>query len=131
LPYLSHYYSIYIKTGLIESDDIGNLPEREKRDLFATPFYILSNYKSEPKYIESISPYFLATLLLDYIDAPIKGYWKFIYEYSKVVSVYNPRTKISIDGEIGKKYMSDEVFEFAQKHNLLTYDRIHGKRYSN
>lgn len=92
-----------------------------------TPFLVYGNFDLESGETlklgkeNKISSFSLMNGALELANSPKTPMMEFLTDYGKVLPYYNNRLKIKTDGK---------QTEFVNAHRLLTYDILHGDKYS-
>lgn len=124
LPNLGKNKGAFVESGFIKD---AEMTDGDWVKLMRTPFLIYGNFDLEKsKLIDTkkenhISSYNLLNGASELIGTPETPFMQFLTEYGTAVPYYNNRLKLETD---------DAQNDFIRKHELLTYDVLHGAMYS-
>ena len=126
-PSLGANYAAYAQSGLVA--DTSYLTPEERRIIQSTPYMIYSNYDIPDNDIAMVKPgkgndiasYNVLNALATLIGSPQTPYMQFLRDYYDTVNYYNIRLNLTV---------TPEMTHYIENHQLLTYDRISGGKYS-
>ncbi len=124
LPTLGANHALYKECGFIDSSD--DYDEEELLKLFSTPFVIYSNRELKDGLVKSgtdneISDYNLLNSIAISTGFTQTSYMRLLSDFYDEIPYYNSRLEIE---------KTDQIEKFANAMELITYDRIVGKRWS-
>jgi len=124
LPSLGANKGAYTESGFIEKAEMA---DGDWEKLMRTPFLIYGNFPLKDSEVlkadkeNHISSYSLLNCASELIGAPKTPFMQFLSDYTKAIPYFNNRLKLKTDARQDK---------FINKHKLLTYDILNGKKYS-
>lgn len=124
LPNLGTNKLAYVESGFIGKTEMS---DSDWDKLMKTPFLVYGNFDLESGETlklgkeNKISSFSLMNGALELANSPKTPMMEFLTDYGKVLPYYNNRLKIKTDGK---------QTEFVNAHRLLTYDILHGDKYS-
>ncbi|MDP4151972.1 MAG: LTA synthase family protein [Bacillota bacterium] len=127
LPALGTNNSIYVKSGLVKSDQPTEWSLSENNKMYGTPLIIYSNYNTGKKLTipdSGISPYNVLALVSQYIGAPQDNYMSFLVKLANTMPVKNPVYYVTNGND------AQTISKMDALHEMITYDRLLGKGYS-
>ncbi len=123
IPSLGANRAIYYETGALGDD----VPEEQQLDfLYSTPFLIYSNTGAVSGMLPGrqdnrISSYYLLEIIAEMTGIPQTPYMQLLADYYTRVPYYNIRLGLE---------QTPDIAALAHMHELISYDRLAGERYS-
>lgn len=122
LPTLGSNQAAYIQAGNIDPTD--GYDAEEKKFLYSTPYLFYSNYGIDYSILDStdsISTYYMLSLLADMTDTKRTPYMQYLIDGYKQLPYYNVRLGLTL---------SEQNSSFINSIKLITFDRLKGSGYS-
>lgn len=109
-----------------DADHLGDVNK------FKTPFAIWTNYDIEEKTDVIIDSSMLGAYMMYYAGFELPNYLKYNFIASNYISGYNNYFVLEQDGSVYhlSDQMPENISQFILDHQLLQYDQMFGKRYS-
>lgn len=124
-PTLGQVHTLYEKTGYYDSADDS---AENRKKIFSAPFLIYANRDMDecfltPGVSHKISDYHLLNVVASATGFQQTPYMNFLEDMYQVLPYYN--MYLSLDDDL-----TEEQWSYVTEMNLISYDRICGKRYS-
>lgn len=126
LPILGNNYEIYREGGYLPE---GDLSLEDSKNVYSTPIVMWSNYDLPKKDLKTMSSYYIAPTLLEYLDLPIPPYFEFLLGLRDQTPAFIRGLTIDSNSELSNVLTPSQQALFDD-YWLLQYDLMFGDRLS-
>jgi len=120
-------YNPYIEIGYYNPDDAS---AENLFKMFSTPFVAWNNFDDTRESNVRISAYQLLPYVFNKLDIVRPTYYNYLNEQAQYYKGFARNMYIDQNGNVTYN-ISEEAYEYFEKHALLEYDMFSGKKYAN